>query len=177
MRKLLLMRHAKAGREPGERDHARRLTVRGREDAARVVRFLQDCGLKPDLAIASDSRRTRETLEIARDVFNTQPASTLDASLYLAEPGNILRAIRAAPASAGTLLIVGHNPGIAELALALTGRGQPDDVKRLAASFPTSAVAVLDFDGPWSKIKELDGRLERFIVAKPLREARDAERD
>lgn len=174
MRKLLLMRHAKAVREAGLSDHARRLNERGREDAVRVARFLQHHGLTPHIAIASDALRTRETLELALGAFDPAPAARLDASLYLAEPRAILKAIRAAPATAGTLLVVGHNPGLAELAVALTGRGDPADVKRLAASFPTSAVAVFDFDGQWSGVQELGGRLERFIVAKPLREAAQA---
>ena len=170
MRKLLLMRHAKAVREPGLSDRARRLTERGREDAARVGLFLQSHGLTPDLAIASDARRTCETLEIACGVFAPVPATKLDGSLYLAEPRAILRALRAAPAATRALLVVGHNPGLAELALALARRGEPEAVKRLAMSFPTSAVAVFDFDCAWSDVEELGGRLERFVVAKPLRE-------
>lgn len=173
MRKLLLMRHAKAVREPGLSDHARRLNERGRQDAALVARFLQSHRLAPDVAIASDSRRTRETLELALGAFDPKPTTRLDSGLYLAEPRDILKAIRAAPAAAQTLLVVGHNPGLAELAVALTGRGEPADVKRLAASFPTSAVAVFDFEGEWSDVEELGGRLKRFIVAKPLREAAD----
>lgn len=170
MRKLLLMRHAKAVREPGLSDRARRLTERGRDDAARVARFLQAHGLTPDFALASDSVRTRETLEIACEVFAPAPATKLDAGLYLAEPRAILRAIRAVPAPTRALLVIGHNPGLAELALALAGRGEREAVARLAMSFPTSAVAVFDFEGAWAGVEELGGRLERFVVAKPLRE-------
>ncbi|MFN3892440.1 MAG: SixA phosphatase family protein [Beijerinckiaceae bacterium] len=178
MRKLLLMRHAKAVREPGLTDRARRLNERGREDAVRVARFLQRHGLTPDHAIASDSRRTRETLELAAAAFDPAPAIQLDASLYLAEPAAILKAIHAVPAATRTLLVVGHNPGIADLALALTERGDGADVRRLAASFPTAAIAVIDLDCAWPAVAEPGGRLERFILAKPLREAAGAgERD
>lgn len=170
MRKLLLMRHAKAVREPGLSDHARRLNDRGRDDARLVAEFLQAHGLTPDLALASDARRTRETLEIACGAFAAAPATRLEAGLYLAEPGDILRAIRAVPDVTKTLLVIGHNPGIAELALALTGRGEADDVQRLAVSFPTSAVAVLEIESAWTDVAELGGRLERFVFAKPLRE-------
>jgi phosphohistidine phosphatase len=174
MRKLLLMRHAKAVREPGLSDRARRLTERGHADAALIARFLRDHDLTPDLAIASDSRRTRETLALAMEAFEPAPATRLEPRLYLAEPEDILKSIRAAPASTRKLLVVGHNPGLAELAVALTGRGEPADVKRLAASFPTAAVAVIGFEGPWTEVGELGGRLERFIQAKPLREAAQA---
>ena len=170
MRKLLLMRHAKAVHEPGLSDHARRLTDRGRDDTRLVAGFLQANGLTPDMALASDSRRTRETLEIACGVFAPAPAIRLEAGLYLAEPAAILRAIRAVPAITKTLLVVAHNPGIAELALGLTDRGEEHDVQRLAASFPTSAVAVLEFETSWARVAELGGRLERFLIAKQLRD-------
>jgi len=178
MRQLLLMRHAKAVREPGVSDHARALNERGRADAARVARFLNEHGWTPDGAVASDSRRTRETLDLAAGLFDPVPPMRLDRSLYLAEPREMLRVIRATPPSVRRLLVVGHNPGVAELAVALTGRGPSAQVRALASSFPTAAVAVLDFEGEWSSIRELDGRLERFVLAKPLREAAgDAERE
>lgn len=170
MRQLLLMRHAKAAREPGLSDHARSLTQRGRDDTVRVARFLQDNKLSPDLAIASDARRTRETLELATGQFTPAPTTRLDANLYLAEPYAILKAIRATPATVSKLLIVGHNPGVHELALALAGRGQQADVERLALSFATAAVAIINLDSEWSAVGELAGRLERLVIAKVLRE-------
>jgi phosphohistidine phosphatase len=173
MRQLLLMRHAKAVREPGLSDHARSLTERGREDAVRVARFLQDNKLNPDFAIASDAKRTRETLELAAGQFLPAPAMRLDAKLYLAEPYAILKAIRATSATVSKLLVVGHNPGVHELALALTERSQQADVKRLALSFPTAAVAVINLDCEWSAVAELAGRLERLVHAKVLREEQD----
>jgi len=173
MRQLLLMRHAKAVREPGLSDHARSLTQRGREDAVRVARFLQDNKLNPDLAIASDAKRTRETLELATGQFISTPPTRLDAKLYLAEPYAILKAIRATSATVSKLLVVGHNPGVHELALALTERGQQADVKRLALSVPTAAVAVINLDCEWSAVGELAGRLERLVHAKVLREEQD----
>ena len=173
MRQLLLMRHAKAVRDPGLSDHARSLTQRGRDDAVRVARFLQNNKLVPDLAIASDARRTRETLELAAGQFVPAPTTRLDASLYLAEPYAILKAIRATPATVSKLLIVGHNPGVHELAIALMGRGQQADVERLALSFPTAAVAVIGLDCEWSAVAELAGRLERLLIAKSLRGEQD----
>ncbi len=173
MRQLLLMRHAKAVREPGLSDHARSLTQRGRDDAVRVARFLQDNKLNPDLAIASDARRTRETLELVAGQFSPAPRTRLDANLYLAEPYAILKAIRSTPSTISKLLVVGHNPGLHELALALARRGQQADVERLAVSFPTAAVAIIDLDCEWSAVAELAGRLERLVIARLLREEQD----
>lgn len=171
MRKLLLMRHAKAVREPGLSDHARSLTQRGRDDAVRIARFLQAHELAPDYAIASDSRRTRETLDLAVSEFSPAPQMLLDASLYLAEPSVILKAIRTTPASATRLLVVAHNPGVADLSGALSGeqRRLDADTERLLFSFPTAAVAVFNFECDWSAVAEQGGRLERLIIAKSLR--------
>ena len=171
MRKLLLMRHAKAVRDPGFPDHARSLNQRGRDDAVRVARYLQDNELAPDLAIASDSQRTRETLELAASQFSPAPQTLLDAVLYLAEPSSLLKTIRAVPSSVRKLLMVAHNPGVADLAIALTGKRDYADAEteRLLFSFPTGAVAIIDFDCEWSGIVEPGGRLARLVIAKSLR--------
>ena len=173
------MRHAKAVREPGLPDHARGLTERGRDDAVRVARCLHEQGLAPDLALASDSCRTRETLELAAAASSAGPRDTARAARFIsADPREILKVVRAAPVRARTLLLVGHNPGLAELARALAGGGAPRGLNRLAEGFPTAAVAVIAFPGPWSELAELRGCLERFITGKSLREsARAPEQD
>jgi len=165
---LILMRHAKALRRPGLADHARPLTERGRRDAALVAHALRDAHLAPDRIVASDSQRTRETLALVGPVFRPRPQESLDRSLYLAADRDILRVIQMAP-PCERLMIIGHNPGLAELAVKLTGRGTPELVKRIVESFPTSAAAVLAFDAPWREARELGGTLERFITAKALR--------
>lgn len=165
---LILMRHAKAARRPGLDDHARPLTERGREDAALVAHALRDAHLAPDLILASDSQRTRETLGIVSPVFHPRPQERLDHGLYLASDRDILRIIQLA-APCERLMIIGHNPGLAELAVALTGRGNPELVERLLESFPTSAAAVFSFEAPLSEARDLDGRLDHVITAKALR--------
>lgn len=170
MTRLVLMRHAKAVRAPGMTDHDRPLAGRGRTDAVLVADWLQAHGFAPDLVIASDSARTRETMNIVLPRFSPLPAARLEPGLYLAEAEEILAVAQTAPAPE-TLMLIGHNPGIAELAVALTGVGEPEDVRRIAASFPTSAAAILEFDGPLREARELQGRLLRFIWAKTLREA------
>lgn len=168
MSTLILMRHAKALRRPGLSDHARPLTERGRRDAALVARALQEAGLAPDLIIASDSARTRETLEIMAPVFRPRAQERLEPRLYLAASQDMLAVIRSAPPCA-RLMIIGHNPGMAELAVSLTGRGTPELVTRIVESFPTSAAAVIAFDCPWIDVEEPGGTLARFITAKALR--------
>lgn len=168
MPQLILMRHAKAGRPPGISDHARPLTARGRSDAALVAGVLRDLGLSPNFILASDSTRTRETVAIIAPMFAPLPETRVDRRLYLADEAAILAAVHAA-APCDRLMIVGHNPGLATLALALTGHGPAEDVRRLAEGFPTSAAAVLAFDGAWPQARPRAGRLTRFITAKALR--------
>ncbi|HEY8580259.1 MAG TPA: histidine phosphatase family protein [Beijerinckiaceae bacterium] len=170
MPRLVILRHAKAAPQGGGGDHARPLVERGRADAARIGAWMRAEGLSPDVALVSDARRTRETMEIVLPHLARPPHLRIDPSLYLAEVPMLLRAVRAAPAGARTALLVGHNPGLAELAEALAGEGDPEARAALAESFPTAAVAVIDFDGAWRDVAELRGRLARFVTARALRE-------
>jgi phosphohistidine phosphatase len=169
MRRLILMRHAKAHRDDPAGDRARALTELGRADAQRAGAWLAEERLEPDLALVSDARRTRETMERLLPALARPPHLRVDPKLYLAEPAALLRAIRTAPAEARTVLLVAHNPGVAELALALTGAGDAQTVARLAHSFPTGSMAVLAFDEEWGRMREAAARLECFVAARDLR--------
>jgi phosphohistidine phosphatase len=101
-------------------------------------------------------------------MFRPRPQERLDHGLYLASDRDILRIIQLA-APCERLMIIGHNPGLAELAVGLTGRGNPELVERLLESFPTSAAAVFSFEAPLSQARDLDGRLDHVLTAKALR--------
>jgi phosphohistidine phosphatase len=125
-------------------------------------------GFAPDQAIASDARRTTQTLTAVLREFTSPPRPTLDHDLYLAAPSVLLSAIRAAPKDAKALLLVGHNPGIAELALTLAGAGDAAARRRLEEGFPTAALAVLDFDAPaWTDVRARAGSLRAFETGRP----------
>jgi phosphohistidine phosphatase len=169
MLRLLLFRHAKTARESGGGDHDRPLTRRGEEDSKRIGRYLTDEQILPDLAIASDSRRTRQTLDLALDAANQHPRTRLDRAVYLAEPHTLLDVIRRTPSEVHTLLMIGHNPGMADLATLLTGFGDRYAFARMNAKFPTSGLAVLDFPlERWDEVKERSGRLDRFVTPASL---------
>ena len=165
MRRLLLLRHAKAVPLSSEDDFARVLTERGRQDARRIGAWLAERRLSPDRALYSGAARTRETLEIVGsqqpEPFEAQQQNALyEASRFL-----ILGLLRELPASARTHLVVGHNPGMAEIAALLAGEGDARDRLRLASKFPTSALAVIAFDRPdWSDLGQGVGRLEHFVT-------------
>ncbi|MBV8850899.1 MAG: histidine phosphatase family protein [Methylobacteriaceae bacterium] len=165
MLRLLIFRHAKTARQSGGGDHDRPLTKRGEEDSKRIGRYLTDEQLLPDLAVASDSRRTRQTLDLAMKAANQHPQTRLDRAVYLAEPHTLLDLIRRTPAEVRTLLIIGHNPGMADLAALLTGFGDRYAFARMNAKFPTSGLAVLDFQvDRWDEVQERGGRLDRFVT-------------
>ena len=169
MLRLLIFRHAKTARESGGGDHDRPLTKRGEEDSKRIGRYLTDEQLLPDLAIASDSRRTRQTLDLAMQAGNQHPQTRLDRAIYLAEPHTLLDLIRRTPAEVRSLLLIGHAPGMADLATLLTGFGDRYAFARMNTKFPTSGLAVLDFPVErWDEVMERSGRLDRFVTPATL---------
>ena len=141
MQRLILLRHGKADSVSAlGGDLERGLTDRGRRDAALMGRVLAEAGLVPDLVLVSSARRTRETWEELAPAF---PKANVEFSrgLYLASRDHLAHAVDATGDEAGCLMIVGHNPGLHELAIACAGDAALDDSGMLD-SFPTSAAAV-----------------------------------
>ena len=172
MRRLLLLRHAKAVQDTGEGDHARALTERGRRDAARTGHALDTHGYIPDLVLCSNSRRTTETWELLSPEFARAPKVEFTKGLYLAAPKNILALVQRADESVKTLMLIGHNPGIEECAVRLARkpvskaeRHKFDDMRE---KFPTCTLAVLDFEvASWSDVSG-GGILLEFIRPRDL---------
>ncbi|WP_244594776.1 MULTISPECIES: SixA phosphatase family protein [Methylosinus] len=170
MRRLILLRHAKADAHSAGGDRQRPLTKRGEEDARSVGRYLAEAGLAPDFAVASDARRAKRTLDLALEAFPREVERRLDDEFYLATPDRLLDAVRQTPAEISTLLAIGHNPGFAELASALAADGEPEALTRMRSKYPTAALAVLDFDAEdWALVGEGAGHLERFVTPGDLR--------
>lgn len=148
MRTLVLMRHAKAERTSASgEDFDRALTERGRADARLMGAVLARAGVKPDTALVSAAARTRETWEEASQSFGDVDVS-FEPGLYHAGPGALRRALEAAEERAGALILVGHNPGLHELAVDLTieGAAAPSELEQVTARFPTAAAAVFRMD-------------------------------
>jgi phosphohistidine phosphatase len=144
MQRLILLRHGKAESAPGAGgDFQRGLTERGRQESALIGRALASAGFEPDLVLVSTARRAMETWEAASAAFpNARMAPARE--LYHASPDALAETINAAGATAGSLMIVGHNPGLHELSLSLCA-GQAARVgKTLGAAFPTAAAAVFE---------------------------------
>ena len=165
MRRLMLLRHAKTERaQPGERDRDRKLTKRGRSDAPLIGAYMARHGLVPDLALVSPATRAQETWALLADCFAEKlPAVVKDERIYNADPQQLM-ALLAETEGAKSLVLVGHNPGLHELAVQLIASGDVEARERIAEGLPTSALVVIDlaFDD-WSRLHPHSGRLERFV--------------
>lgn len=146
MRTLILLRHSKAvGAHEAESDRARGLTGRGRREAEAAGVAMKEAGLTPDMALVSTAQRTRETAERALAGFALEPR--FDDALYHASPEAIWNAF--SKCDAACVVIVGHNPGVAELAAMLVRQAHDNSklAREAASHFPTSAFAAFAIEG------------------------------
>ena len=177
MRRLMLLRHAKTETDaPGGRDRDRRLEDRGRKDAARIGEWIAHHPPFPDAVLVSPAVRARQTWDLAWEAMKDrvdEPDVELVPDLYGADPAQLLETIRTAtiPGDPKRLMLVGHNPGMHELALMLMGSGDTDARKALADNLPTAGLAVFDFDvKDWEDVAYRRGKLVLFVSPKLLRQ-------
>lgn len=165
MKTLCLMRHAKSGwDDPSLPDHDRPLNERGVEAARLVGRHLKDRGIRPELALCSTAKRTADTLALMLDELGHGVRVEHDRGLYLAGAPALLEALREAPDSVGTLLLVGHNPDMHHLSQHLAGFGDPKTLRAVAEKFPTAGCAILTFEtGRWREVAPGRGHLVEFV--------------
>ncbi|WP_025037409.1 SixA phosphatase family protein [Bradyrhizobium sp. DOA9] len=176
MRRLMLLRHAKTETDaPSGRDQDRRLDDRGHKDAARMGDWIATHPPFPDTVLVSHAARARQTWDIAWEAMKDRvppPQVEILPELYGADPAVILDTIRTAtaPADPKQLLLVGHNPGMHEVALMLIGGGDPDGAKALGHNLPTAGLAIFDFDvKDWDDVAYRRGKLVLFVSPKLLR--------
>ncbi len=172
MRQLLLLRHAKSSwTDPSLDDRDRPLNPRGQRSAAAMRQVMHDIGLAPDIVLVSPSRRTMQTLQALEPWDDTPLVEPLDA-LYLASARQLLGVLNDVAMTARSVLLVGHNPGLHELALLLVGNQTMSlahaDMRRLASGLPAGALVEFAIAGPWSELGEGGGRLQRFVAPRDL---------
>ncbi|HET7889396.1 MAG TPA: histidine phosphatase family protein [Bradyrhizobium sp.] len=177
MRRLMLFRHAKTEHDaPSGRDQDRRLDNRGRHDAAEIGAFIGRNPPFPSLVLVSHAVRALQTWEIAWEAmkeFVPAPEVELMPELYGADVPQLLETIRnASVADPHRLMLVGHNPGMHEVAIALAGSGDAAACDALADNLPTAGLAIIDFDiDDWTDVRIKHGRLELFVTPKLLKQA------
>jgi len=139
-RQLVVLRHAKSAWPDGVPDRQRPLNRRGRHDAQAAGRWIHDHVGRLDAVVCSPAERTRQTLAIVTAELDDPPDPTFDDDIYGAPPAALLAVVRELPDSTGTVLLVGHNPGVQDLVELLSGR---------ELEMKTSSVAVVVWSGRW----------------------------
>jgi phosphohistidine phosphatase len=164
--RLLLVRHSKSQWPGGVPDHDRPLARRGLKEAPAAGRWLAAAGLVPDESLVSDAVRSLQTYELMSAVWPEEVPPTLTESAYRATAGELLATIAATAPQTHTLLVLGHNPAMEELAALLEdGSGAEEDSDRMAAKFPTGAIAVLHVLVPsWAELSPATCRLAAFAI-------------
>ena len=174
-RTLVLFRHAKSA-WPDVADHDRPLARRGIRAAPVMGRWLREADLLPDQVLCSTARRARETWQFAQAGLAATPPVIFDDRIYQAAAADLLGLIREVPPATGTLLLIGHNPAIEDLARLLaaapvgprTGGSHHSDLDRMRSKFPTAGIAVLQFGGTWPGLAPGRARLTAFVTPRDL---------
>jgi phosphohistidine phosphatase len=169
MKRLFVLRHAKAGPHDEKHDKERALIERGRSDSALMGAEMRKKDYLPDLVLCSDARRTTQTWEYAAPEIGAHPKTRFLDSLYDATAAAILKCIRAESGDARAVVVIGHNPGMEDIARKLVRKpANPEERSRaaaLAARFPTCGLAVLDFNvDEWAKLAPGTGALTDYIT-------------
>ena len=171
MKTLYLLRHAKsAWDDPGLDDHDRPLAPRGEKAAQKIGRYLKDHKAHIDLVLCSTATRAQDTCARVLAAMDAPDIPVeREFGLYLCGSHVLLERLRDAPDSAGSLMLIAHNPDLHELAQQLTGSGEDRHGKALAEKFPTAACAVLLFETMhWRDLDLGAGRLADFVLPRKL---------
>lgn len=167
--RLMLLRHAKSAWPEGVPDHDRPLGDRGRKAAPLVGAYMERKGMIPGLALVSTARRARETWVLVKDNLPPPIPARETRDIYEVAAPAILTAIRAVDPAIGNLLVVGHNPGMEDLAHLIAGSGRQEALARMREKFPTAALAVFEFDGSsWEDLASGGCRLVDFVTPRQL---------
>ena len=163
---LYILRHAKSDKgNPALADFDRPLNERGLREAADVAALMSARGYEPARILCSSSRRTRETLAPLVPLLKSDTTIELTRRLYDASVETLMAAIREQSREVRSLMLIGHNPGLEELARILPGGGDGAAMARLRTGFPPASLAVIGFDvGEWRDVSPGEGRLAAFEV-------------
>ena len=163
-RQLILLRHAKSSWDDALlEDFDRPLAKRGRTAARGIAGWLAKNRIRPTLVLCSPAVRTRETLDLIREAIGPAAQVIEDRKLYLAERDDLLTRIRAVDDSETTLLMIGHNPGLQDLAVALAASAGKRERGRIVEKFPTASIAWFGIDGGWGEVGPNRATLIKFV--------------
>jgi len=171
VKNILLLRHAKsAWNIPHQSDHDRSLNDRGERAARTMAAHIAAKAPRPDLILCSTAARTRQTLApLVAALGSPTPPISLEKQLYLASEGELMDRLQALRQDVGTVLLVGHNEGIGELAITLAGQGPGEALQRLREKYPTGSLATLALhQGSWTALAPRTCELLAFVRPRDL---------
>jgi len=170
MKRLFLLRHAKSSRQAKTGDHARPLAPRGIWAAERVSEYCEKRLRKVDLALCSSAIRARETLRLFEQHLPPSCKTSFDDSLYLAEARVLMAALRVVNDDFDSVLLVGHEPGLSDVATLLCGgSGNPKAIRRVAKGLKPASLTRIDLDiDQWKALRSKKGRIRDVIRPKDL---------
>ena len=172
MKTVTLFRHAKSDWKdsPAIADFDRPLAKRGLKAAPRMGQAMREHGLCPDLILCSPSARTRQTLSLSlAEAWDAPPEIRYDERLYHAEAPAMIDILRETGVDVGHVMIVGHNPGLQDLAADLVRANTPQAASLRENNFPTAAIATFRFEiGAWAELQPGTGELVVYTTPKQL---------
>ena len=169
---VYLLRHAKSSwSDPGLKDFDRPLNTRGVKACEMIGQFFKKQGINPGLVLSSPSVRTRSTVERIAAARGEAFAETLfEPALYGASALMILERLQTLSDDLKSVMVVGHNPAIQDLALAMAARGKAALIDQIERKYPTGALAAIEFkDLDWADLRRGSGTLTAFTPPKHLR--------
>lgn len=176
MKTLYILRHAKAVPDDPDGDAARPLAKRGRKGAAAIGAYLAGLKPLPRLVLCSSAQRTRETLDEVMPSLDSAARVLYEDGLYLASAGRLIERLQLLPETVESVLLIGHNPGLHQLAVTLAS-DRDSNGAALAAGFPTAALAVLRIAGAWSALRPHQAKLVDYQTPKSLNRDREDDPD
>jgi phosphohistidine phosphatase len=164
MKILLILRHAKAQPDSASGDWARDLAERGHRDASVIGDLIRERIGQPDAIVSSDANRARQTAELVATAIEFAEPIALNHAVYAAELDDLVAVVRGFPERAGTVLLVGHNPGLEALVAHLAG------IDATEIRLPTAGLAHLELEvDHWRDAARATGRLVAVHTPKELR--------
>jgi phosphohistidine phosphatase len=166
-RRLYVLRHAKSSwKDPDLADHDRPLNRRGRRAAKAISAHLRAEGIDPELVLCSTAKRARQTLQGIEPALGRRTVE-VERELYGASAAMIVERLRHVPRTIASVMVIAHNPGLQDLVLDLARTGH--ERRRVAAKFPTAALATLDVAGAdWSQLASGQAELAAFVRPRDL---------